>query len=307
MLFVLSPYQDSVMAKQQYDHLIKFYFTLGAGDNLSVINGIDGTTITTFKIPKNPAYNHVKTKFKINQVERKKLKAFCQKMRISNTNKSNSKSAVDMPRLMAQLARYAHIANITDIVVIGSPLYDMKNNQGVSMAKELIPSDGYLLNKQPNNVFRTQGFESRLQGLRVHWLLPERLPRQIYAEAIQRFWHHFIHRQGGALVSFTHDPVMVFDLLRKNAAPLPLTDMLDTSGKLEMQAIRDIDTTTSIYHKSINNTASKITNFTQPITLGIQWQGDVDLDLFAKPINAEMLWYKNVSSPQGKHLSLTHN
>lgn len=293
-LIIVSPHQDSTTAAQHYKTVIEFYLTLGAGDTLKVINGMEGTSIATLTIPNNPAYNHLKPKLKINQAGRQKLKVFFQHVHINH----HLKGAIDMPRLIPQLARYS---DISDVLIMGNPLYDVKSNPAMSMASELVPSDGYLLNTDRNNVFRTTGFERRLQGLRFHWLLPEILPRQIHADAVQRLWHHFINRQGGHLVSFSADERMVLELLRSNAQPMPLIDELETSGKLEMQAIRDISTVHGFYNKPISHTPLRISDFNHPITLAIAWRGDVDLDIFAKPSDGEVLSYQNVSSSQGKH------
>ncbi len=294
MLIIVSPHQDSTAAAQQYNQVTKSYLALGAGDSLKVINGMGGGSIATLNIPNNPTYNHLKPKLKINQAGRKKLKLFFQDMHINN----QLKGAIDMPRLMAQIARYS---DVSDVLIMGNPLYDVKSNPAMSMASGLVPSDGYLLNTERNNVFRTTGFENRLKGLRFHWLLPELLPRQIHADAVLRFYHHFIHRQGGKLVSFSHDESMVLELLRDKAHPMPLTDKLEASGKLEMQAIRDVSTVKGFYNETVSHIAPRITDFSQPITLGIQWQGDVDLDIYAQPYGSEALSYQNVSSPLGKH------
>jgi len=294
MLMIVSPHQDSIAATQQYEAITKFYLTLGAGDSLKVINGMGVSSIATLNIPNNPAYNHLKPKLKINQAERKKLKQFFQNMRLNN----QLKGAIDMPRLMAQIARYS---GVSDVLIMGNPLYDVKSNPAMSMASGLVPSDGYLLDTERNNVFRTKGFKNRLNGMRFHWLLPELLPRQIHADAVQRFWHHFIHRQGGELVSFSHNESMVLELLRDKAEPMPLTDKLDASGKLEMQAIRNVSAVKGFYNEAVSRTAPRITDFNQPITLGIQWEGDVDLDIYAQPYGSKALSYQNVSSPLGKH------
>lgn len=294
MLIIVSPHQDSLAAAQQYEAVTKLYLTLGAGDSLKVINGMGGASIATLNIPNNPAYNHLKPKLKINQAGRGKLKQFFQNMRINN----QLKGGIDMPRLMAQIARYS---DVSDVLIMGNPLYDVKSNPAMSMASGLVPSDGYLLDTERNNVFRTKGFENRLQGLRFHWLLPELLPRQIHADAVQRFWHHFIFRQGAELISFSHNESMVLELLRDKAQPMPLTDKLDASGKLEMQAIRDVSTVKGFYNETVSYIAPRITDFNQPITLGIQWQGDVDLDIYAKAYGNKALSYQNVSSLLGKH------
>lgn len=294
LLMIVSPHQDSTAAAQQYEAVTQFYLTLGAGDSLKVINGMGGTSIATLNIPDNPAYNHLKPKLKINLAGRGKLKQFFQTMQINN----QLKGAIDMPRLMAQIARYS---DVSDVLIMGSPLYDVKSNPAMSMASGLVPSDGYLLDTERNNVFRTTGYKNRLKGMRFHWLLPELLPRQIHADAVQRFWHHFIHRQGAELVSFSHDESMVFELLRNKAQPMPLTDKLEASGKLEMQAIRDVSTVKGFYNETVSRTPPRMTDFNQPIILGIQWQGDVDLDIYAKAFGSEALSYQNVSSPLGKH------
>lgn len=299
-LVVLSPVMGNQQAKQSYKSIRGVYFNLSPNSSLTVINGMTGKTLMYIKLPDKDAYNDPKAKYNFEPFRWIELKKFFKAMPLSSNGIQATSGQLDIPRLMNQVERYQ---GISELIIIGSPLYDIATNPKMSMKSELVPSDGYLLNTARNNVFRTQGFEARLTNIRMHWLLFDALPRQVHNDAVQRFWHHYLARQGASLVSFNNDVELMLRLYKTKAPAMALPDRLATKSKLEMQAIEDISVSINLYDSPISKAILPLETVVgkQVVTVGISWQSPkVDFDIHAKPLQGERLYFEHQTSTQGQ-------
>jgi hypothetical protein len=297
VVILVSPFNTQDSAAAHYSVLKDIFYDAEVGSTLKVLDGMTGNTIMAIDIPDNGAYANRKAKDTHEPFKWNALKRF---FKASVTEHAHY-GQLDVPRLMAQVGRYQ---TVSDLIAIGSALYDVSTNPRVSMKEGLVPSDGYLLNTARHNVFRTQGHETRLDTIRVHWLVFEPLPNQVHGEAVERFWHHYFNRQGASFISFGSDDVTMLELLKSNVKAIPLMDALERSGKLEMQAIRDISASLSFYDLPISREAptASFMDAPQPLILGLVWDGGVavDLDIYAAPKDSKTLYYDEALSPQGR-------
>lgn len=298
VVVALSSHQNSVMATQQLKDVVTLYTKLPLGDHLKVVNGVDARAIASFEIPNKTGYSHPKARLRLGAKEIAKLQQFTKG--VSQANRTLG--AMDAPLVLNQVAR--NYPNATEIVLMGSALYDNPRHPGVDMVSMRIPSDGFITAKPTESPFGTQGREKQLQGKRIHWLLPQASSDSLHNEALLRFSHLYIDRMGGALISFTHNNDAVMQLLLNNAQPLPMEYQIDTSGKMVMQAIRKLVPELSLYRQPVSQQALPDHTFStkQTLIIGIEWSGKgVDLDIHAKPLGGETLSYRHDETPLGKH------
>ncbi|WP_133471329.1 hypothetical protein [Paraglaciecola marina] len=291
---LLSSQQEASTLSQHVAFTKDIYKGLPLGDSLMVFG--DGGVLTTFDVPQNPKYDHPKARMKLRRKELKPVNDFEEKANGNTTNQG----ALDVPATLGEIGQYQ--GNITDIVILGSPFYTNPHHGKLDMTGGLLPSDSYLLASPAANPFGTKGLEAQLKGKRVHWLLPKTIDNSLLGHALQRFWHIYIRRQGGELVTFSHSRDIVLKRLLDNAMPIKANYELDKSGKLEMQRVREVEADISLFNEPLSEATPTITDFYQPVTLGIEWRDKgVDLDLYAKPACGELLFYGQTDSQQGRH------
>lgn len=299
IVVAISPHFSKDASKNMLTEMAKLYGSLALGDKLTFINS-DASAIATLSVPNNEAYRHRTPRLKLGAKELAKLNAFLQSM----TQGRRTLGAIDAPFVLSQIVR--NYPNATDIVLIGSALYDNPRQPGVNMASMRIPSDGFITARPTESPFGTKGREKHLQGKRIHWLLPHASGDTLQNEALLRFWHLYLHHMGASLITFTHNSNAVMQLLLANAQPLPMNYKLDTGGKMTMQSIRKLAPELSLYSQPVsqNPLPPHVFNTRQTLSVGIEWQGQgqgVDLDVYAKPKDGKALFYGHNASEFGKH------
>ena len=296
-MVVLSPYSSLADSKAQIKATKAIFKTLPLGDTLTVINGEDASLITTLIVPNNVALKHPKARMKYRKREIKLLNDFVKQLKKND----RQRGAMDVPKVLHEIGRYH--SNVSDIVLMGvSVFYTEPNHPALDMSEGLVPSDGFILASPAHSPFGTKGRKNLLQGKRIHWVLAKQINNSLLREAVTRFWFVYLEQLGGGLVSFSANPEAVMRLLLKKAPPLELQYELDTSGKFEMQSLRRISAETSIYNQTVIRTPvlEMVLTSKQPLTLGIEWEGQADLDLYTQSKGGDLLFFGNVSSVQGK-------
>lgn len=300
-VLVISPFQTAVMAEQTFNHAVTFYSKLELGDTLTVINGSTAHAVATLSVPHNTAYKHPKARLKHARTGLVQIKAFTEQF----SQGTRTIGAMDTPHVINHIA--INYPQVSDIVLIGSALYDEPTQSGTNMATSLrIPSDAFLASSAIDSQFGTVGRENVLQGKRIHWALTNTSHDSLHSEALKRFWYLFIHAQSGKLVTFVNDFSAVTQRLLNDAQGMSLPYTIKSDGKFEMQGIRRfVPEQTESHQVSIGNGLpagkSKLPK-QQNITVAIEWEGDgVDLDIYAQTHNTKPLYYKNTSNQYGRH------
>ncbi|MEP0175032.1 MAG: hypothetical protein ABJH28_10240 [Paraglaciecola sp.] len=296
---VISPYHSPDNGKVIFKTAYNVFKGLELGDTLIVYNGNDASIVATLDVPNRPAFEYEKVRAKANKAELGKLKSFTSSL---NQGK-RTLGAMDTPRVLADIARFQ--PNVSDIMLMGSALYDNPHHKQMDMTQSGVPSDGVVSASAASSVFGTKG-RHYLRGKRIHWVLPEPLNNSLHHEAVMRFSHVYIHALGGDLVSFTTNHTAVTQLLLNKATPLDFIYTLDKSGVLEMRIIQEASVNTrtepqNIQRVNVQTTAPVATSY--PVTLGIEWEGEgVDLDIYAQPQGGQVLYFGQTQSKQGVHV-----
>lgn len=277
-----------------FKNMIALYSKVEVGTTLTFINGGDASVITTIHLPNKEIYKHLKARIELNKKQLVILKHF-----VKNLNQGNRVlGAADVPSVIHEIGR--HHPDITDIVLMNiSPYYD--NAPALNMTEGLVPSDQFILSSRAHSPFGTQGLNT-LSGKRVHWLIAEPIGSSLLHEKISRFWLVYLNQLEAKTLSFTHNIESVLNLMLSDAQAINVDYELDKSGKFEMQSIRTISASKSIYEQQISDTTlpPRALDNKQAVTLGIEWQGDVDLDIYAEPFDGEVLYFGNVRSKDGR-------
>ena len=151
LLAVLSP---KTASKAEIALLIEQLPKLDAGDNITVLNGADGSTIARLTLPEDERFHASKALFNFNQKPIAALIQFVQSLA--------NKAPLNLPRVLGEIARYHR--GYEDILIVGEVAFNMEEGH--------YPADSNLHLMPSQAGYGTRGIEERLKGFRMHWLLP---------------------------------------------------------------------------------------------------------------------------------------
>jgi hypothetical protein len=186
-------------------------------------------------------------------------------------------------------------------------LYLDDKEPAFSMVNGYFPSDGHLLAGQDRTVFGLREPRASLEGVTVHWgYFGDPWVSGIHEQKIARFWRLFLDEQGARLATLTGDLPTVFSAVRNwvaGPADRPCPDSLDRAQtKVEMLRItRDLEVTDWITRDlSGMPRPGPPSTSVGPLKIGIRWQGNLDLDLYARPHReGETLFFRHTRSDDG--------
>jgi hypothetical protein len=127
----------------------------------------------------------------------------------------------------------------------------------------------------------------------------------LHRQKVGRFWNLFLGSQGAQLASFTGDLPTIFNAVRTsvaNGSAAQRVELDPTQTKLEMLRItRDIGTADWITRElPAGHRPPPPTSTVGPMKIGIRWQGNLDLDLYAKAREgAGILFFQHTQEPEG--------
>ncbi len=193
------------------------------------------------------------------------------------------------------------------VLILGSPLYLDEKEPGFSMAHGYFPSDGHLAADRERSVFAVKERGRQLEGVAVllayfgdPWV------SEIHQQKVGRFWSLFLEQQGARLLTFTGDLPTAFTAIRNDAArgrdASPTQELDRTHAKVEMLRITRDPGVSDWITRDLDGLRPPAPPSTTvgPLKIGIRWQGDVDLDLYARPHrDAETLYFRHTRSPEG--------
>lgn len=309
-LVVLSPFTNKQTATEQVVTTLTLFQEMELGESLTVIDGTDGETITTITVPDNQEMASQQGRINNNREHIAPLHRFIKQAKQGD----RAKGALNLPRVVNEIALYHRYAQ--DIVIIGSGEFDIEEVNQSIRDKTHIPNDSNIVLQQQASIFGVKGFEERLKGFRIHWLLTEQLKPRAYRLATQRFWHLWLDYQAAQLVTFSADKRALLNRLNSRAAALPMTHTLQVSATQVASptsatlanTLRNGEATThnSLFNRPLSLMAVSALNFKQKntLTVGIRWAADgIDLDVYAMREGRDELpvFYANPDTAIARH------
>jgi hypothetical protein len=305
----LSPFLDNSVKDNVYRRIVGFVLEDAPLDSsISLYDAYDIKTITQIDIPDVRAFKSAKTRANQFKDQIHKLKQF-----LAATNEPPSTAALNL----AQAVRFpqfmdfvgANLANTKHppvVIILGSPLYLDAKEPAFSMVDGYFPSDGHLAASREKSIFGLKERNNTLNDVIVHFgYFGDPWVSELHQEKIARFWSLYLKGQGAQLATFCGDLPTIFNAAKGSANSTEARqryeiDPADT--KIEMLRIsRDVHIADWITRDVPANVSQKPPSITfGPMKIGIRWQGNIDLDLYAAPKHqAEMLYFEHTRIPEG--------
>jgi hypothetical protein len=304
----LSPHMTDSAKEEVYQRLVKCVLeSMPINSSVVVYDAYENKSVAKFQIPNKSAFR--KTRTRINQFERPlhDLKTYLLNDPESSPEASKNPFDIRFPQWIHFVSRNI-LKNDADtrIVILGSPFYLDERESGFSMKDGYFPSDAHLSASEDVTIYGLQGHEEDLKGAEVFWgFFEDDWISAAHQEKVIRFWSLFTEGQGGKLEVFCRDLPTVFDQVLSTDADKgsPRKYAIDPDqNRIEMLRIkRDIGssdwiTTTLPDHRKI----TPPTQLQGPLKIGIRWNGDMDLDLYARAKEGgETLFFEHTESPDG--------
>ena len=306
-VFVFSPHQSPDTSKVQVQAALKYLVNEQPGYKALLIDGYNLKTLGEYHNPDSALYKSPKARLKKNAATIKALMEFAKSSKVpSADNSPKIVGALRIPQALRFVAENHTRNKNAEIILLGSSLYDDPRDAAFTMAGGLIPSDGHLNVSRSISPYGAIDQPELSKSLRVHFLLPgNQFASDQHLYFIKRFWTLYVQQQGGSLVSFSGDAHSVFSNIRNKPDIPPHDFKLDPTTKLEMIRLLKIEgPEKTIYERSLSTAPlpeSEIT-FAENIMLGLSWDCDCDLDIYALPFEgAKILFFANKTTAQGRH------
>lgn len=289
----ISPFLDRADKDAVYRQVVGFALEgVPPGGVLRLIDAYRIRTIAVMEVPGTRASSGAKARAVRFQAELRALKAFLAEEPAKPTVAGAvGTGAVRLPQFLEFIAsERVDRERPGGVLVLGSPLYLDEREPAFAMADGLYPTDGHLLATRERSVFGRSETADPLREVTVHlgcFGTPWR--DGVQEDRIRRFWRLYVTARGGRWGLCAGDLPAVFAALRRDVAPGAngsWEEALDDSrtlvamrrGRREVAAVdwlmRDLGPAGS---------AGAPVSFLGPMKIGIRWQGDVDLDLYARP------------------------
>lgn len=314
MALGLSPYLDAHVADAQIKSVLQFLSdTLEPGESCLVFDAYHLRSLGTFSVPDKPLYRNPKAKVQANRSVVAAMLQFAKTARKpEGGNEPSVIGAIRLPQALLFIGRDYPAAQESDLILLGSPIYDDPTDQGFTMRNNHIPGDGHLSKTRSVTPYGIKGQDSLLAKRRVHvgFLDDSWKQGDQHAFFVHRFYTLFIEGQGGQLSTFTHDLPTLFQRIKTNAPSPKHGYKLDTTDKLEMILLRPSAALKepTIYERPVNTTAlpASVLRHATQVEVGIAWQEcgacNLDLDLYGqRDTKASPLWYLNTQTPDGRY------
>jgi len=301
MAIGLSPYQDADVAERQVKAVLEFLAeTLEPGDRCIIFDAYRVQSLGTFAVPDKAVYRQPKAKV---QANRQAVAAMIQFARAAKRPEGESEpsiiGAVRLPQALRFIGQDYPVMQDSDVIILGSPIYDDPKDKAFTMRPNHFPGDGHLTKARSETPYGIKGQDSLLTKRRVHLAFPDEEWKQDdhHSYYVERFWTLFIERQGGQLSSFTHDLPSVFLRIKSNAPSAKHAYTIEPTEKLEMILLPPptVKKQTSIYERPLSTTplTPDALKRVSRIEVGITWECvGCDLDLYGQNTpGSAPLWF----------------
>lgn len=306
-----SPYVEAGLAEAQIKAVLLFLSeTLEPGDRCLVFDAFHLQSIGMFSVPDKSVYGHPKAKIQANRPLVAALFQFAKAARRPQGETEPAVAgAIRLPQALRFIGTDYPVTKDSDLILLGSPLYDDPKERDFTMRRNFIPGDGHLTRTRSTTPYGIKGQESLLANRRVHLAFPDETWKtgENYGYVVHRFWTLAIEGQGGQLVTFSNDLPTVFQRVKANA-PSPRHDYkLEASDKLEMFQLRPptVQHQASIYERPLSTVPVSAQTLRQAtnVEVGITWEcGSCDMDLYGKSgPQATALSYVTTQTPEGHY------
>lgn len=301
LVVALSPHVSEAERREQGEAVLTFLAeTLRPGESADIIDGYGLARVATFAVPENRAYENPRARLNANRDAARAVLTLAPRA-------EREAGGVQRPLNFPGLLRYVGETydGPLDLVVIGSPLYDMPLEPRASMAGGGVPGDGYIQSSRDETPFGAAGSADLLSGVRVHfaaidpdWALHDR-----HAYAVERFNALEVRAFGGELVSFADDMETVFARV-ENHVSAPARDwQLEQTDKRDMIVFAP-NTGSPASARDVQRGTGPYTGPARvggPVLVGLYWECAVcDLDLYVRASpSADTLSYLLKDSPEG--------
>lgn len=300
----LTPYAASPEeARTQSVRLLQFLTAeVQPGERARVIDAWRTTSICEFAVPDKPAYRNEKAKLTVNAP----CVAALMKRAENAAQSSPVPYAVKLPDFLRFVGENFPAQAETDVLIVGSPLFDDSREPSTSMAFGHVPGDGHLNAANGVSPYSARN-SSLLANRRIHLLAPAAnwaINRE-HEYQVRRLWTLFAEKQGGSLVSFASDPETVYGRIRSGAESPTHDFRLASATKLEMIPVRrDSAGRTPIHQRALAQTPPAATELraASNLEIGITWDCvRCDVDLYARPWRgAEVLHWNHTNTAEGQ-------
>jgi len=305
----LSPFLDERAANESFRHLAHLLLEdLPLNSSLWLYDAYHVRTIAQIEIPPSRAFASSRTRANQFSEPLQKLKSFlATRHDPPKIEGFDFQQAIRLPQFMDFVGENLTQTNAATVtIVLGSPLYLDEKEPGFSMVNGYFPSDGHLLASRDQSVYGRGNCASLLREVVVHGgYFGDPWASELHQQKVGRFWSLFLKSQGAQLASFTGDLPTIFNAVRNGGTGSPRSerDELDpTQTKLEMLRItRDVGVADWITRDlPADHRPPPPTTMVGPMKIGIRWQGDLDLDLYARAREgAGTLFFQHTREPEG--------
>lgn len=311
LMIGLSPFQEPAQAETQVKAVLQFLTQqVPQGGSALVFDAYSLRTLGVFAVPEKSAYRHPKAKIKTNRQMVANLFQFARQAHIPvGGQEPRITGAIRWPQALRFVGEHYPASQGSDVILLGSPLFDDPAEKDFSMSQGLIPGDGHLTHGRSVTPYGIQGQDTLLTNWRVHLGFPDATWRRDdhHGYFVQRFWTLHVEGQGGAMVTFTGDLPTLWQRVRTNAPAPPHAYRLEGTDKLEMIVLRPpvVREQPSIYERPLTRTplASELVHQAPNVEIGLSWDcAECDLDLYARNgPDQEVLFYRHKESASGHY------
>lgn len=306
----LSPFLDRSVKDEVYRSLVRLLVEdLPLNSSLTLFDAFELKSITHVTVPNVRAFGSARTRANQFAPAIRELKQFlAEDHPRPSAPRLDFNGALRLPQFCEFLNENSpHPGLPLTILLLGSPLYQDAKEQAFSMLDGYFPSDGHLLASRDQSVFGASRQSGTAPALRVHWAyFGDPWVNDLHKEKVTRFWTLYFARRSDRLLTFTGDLPSALERF-SHAAPNELASTsrwnLDPNQtKVEMLRItRDVPLTDWLTGDvPSRNAQGPPVTMVGPLKIGIRWNHDVDLDLYATPRRgAETLFFQHPRSPEG--------
>lgn len=306
----LSPYLDKEVKDPVYRQFIALVVEgLPVGSDLHVYDAWNLQTITELSIPNLAPFRSAKTRANQFAPQILKLRTFLGAEHPRPDGAAlQSGGAVRLPQFL-DFVRSAlperRGSEPLRILLLGSPLYFDPKEPSFSMNDGYFPSDGHLKVGRDQSVYGVADRTNTLAGFTVHYgYFGDPWLSGIHEERVSRFWHLFLKLQGAELATLSGDLATVFrnaTLASRASSRFAAAELDRGEAKPEMLRVtRDVGSRDWITGDNVRFTQHAPSTMVGSMKIGIRWQGDWDLDLYAtaRP-GSETLFFQHTRCPEG--------
>lgn len=306
-LIGISPYLENRVKDDVFRRIVRFLLEdAPLGATVGLYDGWHLRTVARIDIPELSAFRSSRTRATRFREGLGKLKEF-----LAATHEKPADSPVpldDALRLPQFLDFVAESIALPEhsltILLLGNPLYQDPKEPGFSMSDGFFPSDAHLQASRDESVYGLKGDRDSLQDARLYWgYFGDPWLTELHREKITRFWSLYSQLQGAGLAGFSSDLASLFtSFSADHPAGAGRRYKIDPAqSKLEMLRItRDVASADWITRDQVRSASAPPSRSTGPMKIGIRWEGEIDLDLYARPRRgARTLFFEEPRSPDG--------